>query len=77
MAIQRFNSTKESRVVAFKSIDSQVRINIYFTTGTVASCLFHPIKGKSQLFRWNQSIKNIGTIFANPRTHTGDGYYKR
>ena len=50
MAIQRFNSTKESRVVAFKSMDSKVRINIYYTTGTVASCLFHPMKGKSQLF---------------------------
>ena len=66
---------EESRGVAFKSMDSTVRINIYYTTGTVASYLSHPSKGTSQLFRRNQSIKNIETIFVNPRTHTGDGYY--
>jgi hypothetical protein len=64
-----------SRVVAFKSMDSKVRVNVYHTTGTVASCLFHPIKGKTQLFRRDQSIQNLETIFANPRAHTGDGYY--
>ena len=28
-----------------------VRINIYFTTGTVATCLDHPKRGKGQLLR--------------------------
>ena len=31
----QFNET--SRVIAFKSMNGQVRINIYYTTGTVAT----------------------------------------
>lgn len=30
---------QESRVIGFSSMDSNVRINVYYTTGTVATCL--------------------------------------
>ena len=56
-------------------MDGKVRINVYYTTGTIASCLLHPLKGKTQLFRRNQTIGSLQMIFANPRTHTGEGYY--
>ena len=66
-----------SRVIAFeKESPTRCRINVYYTTGTVASCLDHPRKGKTQLFRRNQSLQDIDAIFSNPRHHTGVGYYR-
>ncbi len=46
----QFNDT--SRVIAFVS-DENVRFNVYYTTGTVATSLLHPRQGKTQLFRRN------------------------
>ena len=79
----QFNET--SRVIAFErtkhhnhcDIMIPCRINVYYTTGTVATCLDHPRSGKTQLFRRNQTLDDIGMIFANPRQHTGVGYYRR
>lgn len=51
------------------------RINIYLSTGTVATCLDHPVKGKTQLFRKRVTIRQLNEIFRNPRVHTGKGYY--
>jgi hypothetical protein len=66
-----------SRVIAFeKHNPGRCRINIYYTTGTVATCLDHPCSGKTQLFRRNQTLHDIDTIFRNPRHHTGMGYYR-
>jgi hypothetical protein len=71
----QFNET--SRVIAFtKSDPNKTRINVYYTTGTVATCLHHPYSGKTQLFRREQTLKSLGELFANPRQHTGSGYYK-
>jgi hypothetical protein len=39
--------------------------------GTVGTALDHPVKGKTQLFRRNQSLEDLAQIFANPRLHTG------
>lgn len=64
-----------SRVISFRKGTS--RINVYYTTGTVGTCLNHPTKGKTQLFRRNVTLAQLDTIFANPRTHTGKGYYQR
>ncbi len=54
-----------------------VRLNVYYTTMTVGTCLNHPIKGKTQLFRRNLKWAEIEKIFINPRTHSGKGYYKK
>ena len=54
-----------------------MRINIYYTTMTVATCLKHPYKGKTQLFRRNVSSKQLIKIFENPRVHTFKGYYAK
>ena len=54
-----------------------VRINIYLTKMTVSTCINHPKKGKTQLFRRNVSKETLEKIFRTPRIHTGKGYYKK
>ena len=55
-----------------------VRINVYFTTGTVSTSLDHPKAGKTQLFRKNgPDYELLDTIFENPRVHTDKGYGKK
>ena len=54
-----------------------VRLNIYYTTGTVGTCMDHPTKGKTQLFRRGVDTGLLEKIFDNPRVHTGEGYYRR
>jgi len=72
--------SKASRVVSFSStndIDGNIRINVYWTTGTVGTCLAHPTQGKTQLFRRNINIGELEDIFRNPRVHTGIGYHTK
>lgn len=57
--------------------DGQTRINVYLTKMTVATCLTHPKKGPTQLFRKNVTENQLDEIFAYPRKHTGKGYYKK
>lgn len=57
--------------------DGDTRINIYLTRMTVATCLNHPTKGATQLFRKNVNYETLVEIFDYPRKHTGRGYYKR
>jgi hypothetical protein len=57
--------------------DGSTRINVYMTKMTVATCLNHPTKGPTQLFRKNVDVKQLDEIFAYPRKHTGKGYYKK
>ena len=48
------------------------------THRTVGSCLNHPKRGKTQLFRRNvDTLPKLDGIFQNPRSHTGHGYYTR
>jgi len=70
---------ENSRLISFRGGPSKsTRINIYYTTGTVGTCLNHPKRGKTQLFRRNiSSLDQLGVIFSNPRVHTGRGYFTR
>lgn len=54
-----------------------VRVNVYLTKMTVGTCLVHPKKGATQLFRRNVDMKTLCEIFENPRVHTDKGYYKK
>lgn len=65
---------EQSRVISFQKTGVG-RINVYYTTGTVATCIYHPHRGKTQLFRRNQTPKSLKDLFQNPRVHTGAGYY--
>jgi hypothetical protein len=57
--------------------DGSTRINVYLTKMTVATCLNHPKKGPTQLFRRNVTEKMLTEIFEYPRKHTGKGYYQK
>ena len=72
---------EDSRVVSFVKQyvngEDSARINVYWTTGTVGTCLNHPRQGRTQLFRRNMDLKSLAQIFRNPRIHTGEGYHRR
>ena len=77
---EEIDFNENSCVVSFRrgSAQSSTRINVYYSTGTVGSCLHHPKRGKTQLFRRNiSSLALLEKIFENPRAHTGEGYYTR
>ena len=74
---EEIDINETSRVISFYNHDIQCRVNVYYTTGTVATCLTHPISGKTQLFRRNVTLEELSQIFLNPRTHTGRGYYRQ
>ena len=57
--------------------DGSTRINIYLSKMTVSTCLNHPKKGKTQLFRKNVTKEMLSQIFEYPRKHTGKGYYTK
>ena len=57
--------------------DGDTRVNIYLSKMTVSTCLNHPKKGKTQLFRKNVNIQMLSEIFEYPRKHTGKGYYTK
>lgn len=57
--------------------NGDTRINVYLTKMTVATCLNHPTKGQTQLFRKNVTLTMLDEIFEYPRKHTGKGYYKK
>jgi hypothetical protein len=76
---EEISLNETSRVISFRGGPKKsTRINVYYTTGTVGTCLNHPKRGKTQLFRRNITTLDLLTkIFAEPRVHTGDGYYTR
>jgi len=57
-------------------MQGDARINVYFTTGTVGTCLDHPRQGKTQLFRRNVTLTILREIFRDPRVHTDRGYQR-
>lgn len=70
---------EQSRLVSFKNrYEPEVRINVYYTTYTVGTCIDHPRQGRTQLFRRNMNTKQLlEAIFVDPRLHTGVGYQRR
>lgn len=63
------------KMLSFKK--DNMRINIYTTTMTVGTCLTHPRKGKTQMFRKQVDYDLMENIFRNPRIHSGKGYQKK
>jgi len=55
----------------------EVRLNIYTSTMTVGTCLNHPKKGKTQLFRKNVTQAELTAIYKKPRVHTNKGYTRK
>ena len=64
-----------SRLVSFVTAEG-VKIHVYYTSRTVATCLTHPQQGKTQLFRRDVDLELLKQLFRNPRQHTGRGYHR-
>ena len=67
-------------VIAFEKGENEerMRINVYYTTGTVTSYLNHPRLKKNQLQRREvTTLEELEQIFMNPRVHTGKGYHRK
>jgi hypothetical protein len=67
---------ERSRVLCFNHMDGKSKVTVYYTTMTIGTSLSHPVMGKTQLFRRNVTRTELIKIFANPRSHTGKGYYE-
>jgi len=69
----------EDRMLSFYSDQhGGVRANVYIKTGTVATSLDHPTKGKTQLYRGQRdTFEKLEEIFDDPRVHTDSGYRTR
>jgi hypothetical protein len=65
-----------SSVISFRTKEN-ARINVYYTTRTVATALDHPYQGKTQLFRRNCSAAELREIMKDPRIHTEKGYQQK
>jgi hypothetical protein len=68
---------KTSRVVSFRNMENDIKIKIYYTTGTVGTCLKHPNNGETQLVRRERTPHDLEEIFKNPGCPTGVGYCRR
>jgi hypothetical protein len=60
----------------FENIDG-VKLDWYFTTGTVKTSLDHPTQGRTQLFAAKVDPKTYLLILVNPRAHTGKRYQRK
>jgi len=55
-----------------------VTVNVNLLTGTIATSLDHPLKGKTQLYRGQRNtLGQLVEVFDNPRVHTDSGYKTR
>ena len=66
----------KNRMISFIN-SKKDRINYFYTTRTVGTCITHPTSGKTQLFRKRVTDAQLEKIFENPRIHTGKGYHKK
>ncbi|KAL3777990.1 hypothetical protein ACHAW5_003270 [Stephanodiscus triporus] len=73
-------SVQESRVEFFEknmNIGGFVKLDFYYTTGTIKTVLHHPTSGKNQLFRAKVTPEQYIEIMKNPRAHTNQGYRRK
>ena len=75
--VSEIDFNERSRVISFRSAPDGVRINVYYTTRTIGTCLSHPSQGATQLFRRDCTNEELVHILENPRDHTGKGYKRR
>jgi hypothetical protein len=54
-----------------------VKLDWYFTTGTVKTSLDHPRQGKTQLFGAKVDPEVYADILVNPRSHTSERYHTK
>lgn len=65
----------ENGMIRFKRRVDDI-LDYWYTTDTVGTIITHRWNGRKQLFR-KYIGRSLEKIFKNPRSHTGEGYYKR
>jgi len=73
-------SVQESRVEFFEKRMNNgglIKLDFYYTTGTVKTVIDHPTSGRNQLFRALVTSEQYIDILKNPRAHTGQGYRRQ
>lgn len=60
----------------WENVNFRQRINLWYSTMTVATAINHPKSGRTQLYRRGITLKELEKLFRNARTHTGKGYYQ-
>ena len=75
--IEEVSLNEQSRVISFRNTSAGVRINVYYTTRTIGTALYHPSQGRTQLFRRNCTNDELIQILQDPRVHTGKGYKRK
>jgi hypothetical protein len=76
----RFTGSQQASRVEFfeKTLNiGLVKLDFYYTTGTVKTTLYHPSSGKNQLFRGGLTPELYAQVLNNPRAHTNHGYRRR
>ncbi|WIA29386.1 hypothetical protein OEZ86_011890 [Tetradesmus obliquus] len=68
-----YQGSNEASRVAFYEKDG-VKMDYYYTTGTVKTSMDHPSQGKTQMFRRGLDEAQFESVCNNPRAHTGQGY---
>jgi hypothetical protein len=66
-----------NNTVEFFENDDGVKLDWYFTTGTIKTSLDHPRKGRTQLFGARVAPNTYLDILLNPRAHTNKRYYNK
>lgn len=72
-------SQQDSRVEFFeKTLNiGTVKLDFYYSTGTVKTTLYHTTTGRNQLFRGGLTPEQYAAVLNNPRAHTNQGYRRR
>lgn len=61
---------KKLSFIRDSKINGRMRLEVFYTTGTVKTTLTHPKRGKSQAWRYDVSEDVLELLFKNPRHHT-------
>ena len=60
-----FHHDEDHKVVSFRDGDYTVRIDVYYSTRTVGTALFHPRQGRTSLFARNVDLKKLQELMEN------------
>jgi hypothetical protein len=78
--LQEIYFNESARVISFSGgvneDGDRVRMNVYYTTGTVATALDNAKQGRTQVFHQNVSLVELRSIFSKAHVHTDPGYHR-
>ena len=57
------------KVISFRT--KETRVNVYYATRSIGTAMYHPLKGKSQIFRNQCTAEILVAILKDPLAHSG------